>query len=294
MTKTAWIFGDSFQDRTFPKGQEKSWTDIVFSEKGYEVKNYARAGVSTEAITLMCVDCINEIKPDDYVLVCLSAGRRFMYIPGQGTINRNDNFTRYIDNDKKHLDIYSEWVSNNKDNNILKYSDRFHSSLSDKLKHSICNNYISLLLRNKGVSFNIIHGHFEPVDVKESHVKNLMPELTDRIFSEEVRSYYDMTDAIEFPSGYCLINDFFNVQIQYILDTHGADNIDFLEKLCKKLAFKSTKNIGRFSDTVQEYFIGPIELKFGKESCIFFDAWHLNPTGQEVYASYAKDYDWEI
>ena len=106
MTKTAWIFGDSFQDSSFPPGQKQSWADIVFSEKGYKVKNYAQAGMSTEAITLMCIDCMNELKPGDYVLVCLSDCRRFMYIPGQGSIESNDNFTRYIDSDKKHLDIY--------------------------------------------------------------------------------------------------------------------------------------------------------------------------------------------
>ena len=33
-----WIFGDSFQDSNFPRGQKESWCDILFSKKGYEVK----------------------------------------------------------------------------------------------------------------------------------------------------------------------------------------------------------------------------------------------------------------
>ena len=71
MSKKCWVFGDSFQASEFPAGQESSWVDILFSKKGYEVINYASAGLSTEAIILLCIDYLDDIHTDDYVLVCL-------------------------------------------------------------------------------------------------------------------------------------------------------------------------------------------------------------------------------
>ena len=297
MSKTAWIFGDSFQDSSFPKGQTESWVDIVFSEKGYEVKNYAQAGISTEAIVTMCRDCIDEIQPGDFVLVCLSSGPRFMS-PTEGgdceTHLSGMKFTRYIDTDLNHPDVWTDFAENDRDQRILDYADRFNSPLGDKLKHSTWNNYISLVLRDTGVNFKILHGHFEPVEVKSEYVTEYMQDHLRRTFIPEVANYYDLTNAMKLPAGHCLINDFFHVQMKYLVDIHGDDVKTVIKNLNVRLERKLKSLPGHYSEVVQKYFIEPIEYKFGKESCIFFDSWHLNPTGQRVYAGYAKDYEWGI
>ena len=298
MSKTAWIFGDSFQDSSFPKGQTESWVDIVFSEKGYEVKNYARAGISTEAIVTMCRDCIDEIQSDDFVLVCLSSGPRFMSPPGFGAIRHREyeNFTRYIDTNLNHPDIWSNFTDNGKDTRVLDYADKYSSPLGDKLKHSTWTNNISLILRDKGVDFNIVHGHFEPIKVESEYVTNYMEDYDLRIFSPEVTKYYDLTDAIKFPTGHCLINDFYHIQTQYILDTHGDTAMNKLKKFHSMLSRNKTKVIkrGRYREGVKKYLLDNITAHFGEECSMFYDSWHLNPTGQRIYASYAKDYNWNI
>ena len=92
-----WIFGDSFQDSNFPRGQKESWCDILFSKKGYEVKNFSKAGLSTESIILSCIDMIPKFKSNDLVLVFLSAEKRFMRVEGSGDIHCESGFKKYID-----------------------------------------------------------------------------------------------------------------------------------------------------------------------------------------------------
>jgi hypothetical protein len=290
MSKKCWVFGDSFQDSTFPRGQKQSWVDIVFSEKGYEVKNYATAGISTEAIVTMCRDCIDEIQPDDFVLVCLSTGPRFMSPTKRG--NKGKKFTRYIDTDLNHPSVWADYEENNRDQRILDYADRFNSPLGDRLKHSTWNNYISLVLRDTGANFKILHGHFEPIEVKSDYVTEYMHDYSLRTFIPEVTNYYDLTDAMKLPTGHCLINDFFHVQIKYLMDTYGDDAETALKNINVRLKLKL--KAGDYRDSIRKYFLSPIENKFGKESCIFFDSWHLNPTGQRIYAGYAKDYEWRL
>tara|TARA_B100000073_G_scaffold347036_1_gene360096 strand:- start:3089 stop:3985 length:897 start_codon:yes stop_codon:yes gene_type:complete len=292
-----WIFGDSFQDSNFPRGQKESWCDILFSKKGYEVKNFSKAGLSTESIILSCIDMIPKFKSNDLVLVFLSAEKRFMRVEGSGDIHCESGFKKYIDTPRRHTDIWELYAKNNRDQTIIDYADKLSSPLTDKLKHSVWNNYIGILLRNKkNVNFKIIHGHYEPVEVKSNYVKEYMHYWELRTFLPNVTAYFDMRSALKLKAGYCLINDFFHCQIEHLSKTVGEDFFIELEKICNHCSearnSKSKRLKSSYADIMQSEFLKPLRKLYGKENVIFYDTWHLNKHGQVIYADYAKDYEW--
>lgn len=299
MSKTAWIFGDSFQASNYPDGTTESWCDILFQFKGYDVLNYAVAGSSTESIVIRCIDCLDKISKDDFVLVCLSAGPRFMAPQGSGNTSDKD-FNKYIDLDpgKHHPSIWHDFEET-KNTAILDFADRYNTRLGDRLKHSVYNNYISLMLRQIGCKFKIVHGHFEPLKVKSDYVSNYVYDADHRTMGPNVSNYYDLQNAMEFPSGFCLIHDFFDVQVEHLVKTFDKEAVEeFYNNSYKKLTgymdsnskLKKPKN---YANSVMKYFINPIKKRFGKENSIFLDAWHLDTNGHKIYASYVKDYNWE-
>ena len=208
MSKNVWIFGDSFQDSNFPDGQTKSWCDILFESKGYEVRNNSQAGISTESIVLSCIDMMPEFEKGDLILVFLSSIKRFMYVRGSGDITCTHEFKRYIDTKREHTDLWKIFETNNYDSRILDWADKFNTPITDLLKHSIYNNYISMLLSSKGLNFKIIHGHYEPNTVQSLYVQKYMNNYAQRVWKPEVAAYYDLNNNVQFKSGKCLINDF--------------------------------------------------------------------------------------
>tara|TARA_Y100000022_G_scaffold1653_1_gene1383 strand:+ start:152 stop:1036 length:885 start_codon:yes stop_codon:yes gene_type:complete len=288
-----WIFGDSFQDSNFPKGQKESWCDILFSKKGYEVKNFSNAGLSTEAIVLSCIDMISEFKSDDLVLVFLSSEKRFMRVEGTGDVRCKSGFKKYIDTKRDHADIWKMFSKNKRDQTIIDYADKLSSPLTDKLKHSVWNNYIGMLLKNKkNVNFKIIHGHYEPAEVKSNHVKEYMHYWELRTFLPNVTAYFDMEHALKLKAGYCLINDFFHCQIEHLHKTVGEDFFIEHEKLIKKVLIEHEGRKSKYADVIQSQYLKPLRRLYGENNVIFHDSWHLNKHGQVIYADYAKDYEW--
>lgn len=290
MSKTCWVFGDSFQSSVFPTGQKRSWVDILFANKGYEVINHASAGLSTEAIILLCIDCLDNIHTDDYVLVCLSAHNRYMAPYGTGNI-LDTQFTRYIDTNLNHECVWKDW-DKNKDTNILKIADTYNTSLGGKLKDSIWNNYITMLLKEKGVKFKIIHGHYEPLHYDVDSYVEFMADVAYRINSPNVTKYYDLSCAMKFDSGLCLINDFFNVQLQHLITKFNDE--DSIIAICNEMNMINQKRKFKYKENMQNFFINRIIKDYGIENSMFFDSWHLNPRGQEIYAEYAEKYDWDV
>tara|TARA_Y100000022_G_scaffold30341_1_gene23674 strand:- start:578 stop:1465 length:888 start_codon:yes stop_codon:yes gene_type:complete len=289
-----WIFGDSFQSSNYPFGQKESWCDIVFAKKGYEVKNFSRAGLSTESIILSCIDMISEFKSDDLVLVFLSSEKRFMRIEGTGDLNCKSDFERYIDTERDHTDIWELLKNNNRDPAIIDYADKLSSPLTDKLKHSVWNNYIGMLLKSKNVNFKIIHGHYEPVEVKSKYVKDLMHYWEVRTFHPNIAAYFDMEHAMKFTAGHCLINDFFHCQVLHLYNIAGKQCFVELEKLLNKATKenKSKKVKWSYADIMMFSYIKPLRKLYGEDNIIFHDTWHLSENGQKIYADYAKVYDW--
>lgn len=300
MSNKVWIFGDSFQDSNYPKGQNKSWCDILFESKGYEVKNFSVAGVSTESIVLLCLDYLDEISVDDFVLVNLSSGLRFMAPSGNGSV-RDTIFDRYKESDigSHHPNvwehIYDSKTETGKKLLLTTFAQEFHTGTGDKLKHSVWNNYISIMLERKGCKFKIVYGHYEPKQCKSQISNTYMYDVINRTIHPSITNYYDLTNSMSFPSGMCLINDFFDVSIRHLMSKFGEQRVyQCLDKMYQSLVKRLEKNKGRYGENVQNVWLKSIEKEFGKENNIFFDPWHLNPHGQEIYASYAKDYDWGI
>lgn len=292
MYKCCWIFGDSFQDSNFPRGQKESWCDIIFSKKGYKVKNFSKAGLSTESIILSCIDMIPKFKSNDLVLIFLSSEKRFMRVEGTGDINCRSNFQKYIDTERDHTDIWELYAKNNRDKTIIDYADKLSSPLTDKLKHSVWNNYIGMLLESKNVNFKIIHGHYEPVKVKSKYVNDYMYYSELRTFKSSVTNYFDMKHALKFKAGYCLINDFFHCQVEHLHKTVGTDMFIEIKKISKNVAKKINKRKSSYADLIQSDFLEPLRKLYGEDNIIFHDSWHLNKHGQVIYADYAKDYEW--
>lgn len=291
MTRTAWVFGDSFQTSNYPPECKQSWVDILFNRRGYTVKNFARAGVSTEDIVLTCIDSLPDIQPNDYVLVCLSAERRFMAPEGSGNIMDPTEFTKYINTKRIHKDIWQEWKQD-KDTRIFDIADRFNTPLGDKLKISVFNNYICMLLDDKKVNYRIIHGHSEPIDVKSSHVINYMEDYEFRCWKPEVTAYYNLKNTLDFAAGKCLINDFFHCQIEHILNTFGQDQLSTIEQFSKKFRKSNQTRKLRYAENAKENFIDLIAKHYGHKHSMFYDAWHLNESGHEIYARFAENYNW--
>ena len=290
MSKKCWVFGDSFQASSFPPGQESSWVDILFAKKGYEVINHARAGLSTEAIILLCIDCLDDIHIDDYVLVCLSAHNRYMAPYGTGDIH-DTQFTRYADTNLNHPCVWKDFEKS-KDTNILNIADTYNTSLGGKLKASIWNNYITMLLKEKGVKFKIIHGHYEPLPYDIDSYIEFMPDAVLRINSPNVTKYYDLSHAMKFDSGLCLINDFFNTQLQHLIIKFNDK--DTIMAICNEVNMIIESKKTMYHEGIQIFFINRIIKDYGIENSMFFDSWHLSPRGQEIYAEYAEKYDWGV
>ena len=275
MKSKVWVFGDSFQTSNYPPACKKSWVDILFENKGYEVINTALSGRSTEDIILTCIDRLPEIQTNDHVLVFLSSEMRFMVPDGIGNIVDKTPFTRYIDTDRRHKDIWREAKMNN-DMRVLDIADKFNTPLGSKLKMSVWNNYAHMLLSSKNLKYKVIHGHYELRTVKSNYVKTYMKDYEYRCFKPEVTAYYTMTNTVDFASGSCLINDFFHCQIEYIIDKFGEKKLNHM------------KNIS------DENFLQAVKKIYGEEHCLFHDTWHLNETGHKIYADYAKNYDWGL
>ena len=152
-----------------------------------------------------------------------------------------------------------------------------------------------MLLSSKGLNFKIIHGHYEPNTVQSLYVQKYMNNYAQRVWKPEVAAYYDLNNNVQFKSGKCLINDFFHCQIEHLVSTFGNEAENFVKTVCENLEIKlKRRNLkDRYAIAMKRYFIDTLVRKFGKEHIIFFDVWHLNKHGQEIYAEYAKDYNWD-
>lgn len=271
MKSTVWIFGDSFQTSNYPKTVEKSWIEILLNDKGHTVKNLAKAGVSNEDIILTCIDYLPSIKTTDTVLIFLGAELRFMIPTGTGEIDQAHDFDLYINTDRKHIDV---WSQGKIDRNAYDIVDKFNTPLGNKLKMSVWNNYIAMLLDSKNIKYKIIHGHYEPKTVSSDYVIDYMPEYKYRCWLPNVTKYFTTKNNIQFISGTCLINDFFHCQIQHLIDSFGKQQLTSLKNL-------SLPN-----------FVSVVDKQFGQHNCYFYDTWHLNQQGHVAYANYAQQYNW--